>query len=141
MAAWCYVRRKAARWMVDRVTESAEATKLARKAVLLGGADEVALSMGGYALAFIAEEFEDAAAYMDRALAINRNFAHAWMFSSWLRVWRGEPDGAIDHAARAMRLSPLDPNTFAMNGALGYAHFLAGRFGKASLSAEKAIRD
>src|SRR5438045_8465609 len=63
------------------------------------------------------------------------------MLSSWLRVWRGEPDGAIDHAARAMRLSPLDPNTFAMNGALPYAHFLAGRFDKASSSAEKAIRD
>src|SRR5437763_4529398 len=78
---------------------------------------------------------------MDRALAINRNFAHAWMFSSWLRVWRGEPGVAIDHVARAMRLSPLDPNTFAMHGALAYAHFLAGRFDKASSSAERAIRD
>jgi hypothetical protein len=36
MAAWCYVRRKARGWMDDRVQGSAEAVRLARKAVLLG---------------------------------------------------------------------------------------------------------
>ena len=48
--------------MNERVNESEEATRLARKAVLLGKDDPVALCMGGYALAFIALEFDDAAA-------------------------------------------------------------------------------
>jgi hypothetical protein len=70
MAAWCYVPRKARGWMIERTRESAEATRLARKAVRLGGDDAVALGMGGYALAFVAHEFDDAAAFMDRALAV-----------------------------------------------------------------------
>ena len=141
MAAWCYVRRKARGWMNERVQESAEAMRLARKAVHLGGDDPVALCMGGYALAFVAHEFDDAAAFMDRGLAVNPNLAQAWMLSAWLRVWRGEPDLALDHVARAMRLSPLDPSMFGMHGAMAYAHFLAGRYDMASSCAEKAMRD
>jgi tetratricopeptide (TPR) repeat protein len=127
--------------MVEPVKESAEALRLARKAVLLGGDDAVALCMGGYAIAFIAQEFDDAAAYLDRGLAINPNLAQAWMFSSWLRVWRGEPDIALDHVAKAMRLSPLDPNTFGMDGAMAYAHFLAGRFEMAASCAQRSMRE
>jgi TolB-like protein len=48
MAAYCYVRRKALGWMSERVQESAEAVRMARKAVHLGGDDPVALYMGGY---------------------------------------------------------------------------------------------
>ena len=141
MAAWCYMQRKARGWMIEHVQESAEATRLARKAVHLGGDDPVALCMGGYALAFVAHEFDDAVAFMDRGLAVNPNLAQAWTLSAWLRVWRGEPDLALDHVARAMRLSPLDPSMYAMHGAMAYAHFLAGRYDMASSCAEKAMRD
>jgi len=141
MAAWCYMQRKARGWMIEHVQESAEATRLARKAVHLGGDDPVALCMGGYALAFVAHEFDDAAAFMDRGLAVNPNLAQAWTLSSWLRVWRGEPDLALDHVAHAMRLSPLDPSLYGMLGAAAYAHFLAGRYDMASSCAEKAMRD
>jgi tetratricopeptide (TPR) repeat protein len=141
MAAWCYMQRKARGWMIEHVQENAEATRLARKAVHLGGDDPVALCMGGYALAFIAHEFDDAAAFMDRGLAVNPNLAQAWTLSSWLRVWRGEPDLALDHVAHAMRLSPLDPSLYGMLGAAAYAHFLASRYDMASSCAEKAMRD
>lgn len=141
MAAWCYTQRKARGWMIERVQEGAEATRLARKAVHLGGDDPVALCMGGYALAFVAHEFEDAAAFMDRGLVVNPNLAQAWLLSAWLRVWRGEPDLALEHVAHAMRLSPLDPSMYAMQGAMAYAHFLASRYDLASSCAEKAMRD
>jgi TolB-like protein len=141
MAAWCYMQRKARGWMIEHVQEGAEATRLARKAVHLGGDDPVALCMGGYALAFVAHEFEDAAAFMDRGLVVNPNSAQAWMLSAWLRVWRGEPDLALEHVAHAMRLSPLDPSMYGMQGAMAYAHFLAGRYDVASSCAEKSMRD
>jgi len=141
MAAWCCVRRKALGWMNERVQESAEGVRMARQAVHLGGDDPVALCMGGYALAFVAHEFDDAAAFMDRGLAVNPNTAQAWTLSGWLRVWRGEPDLALEHLAHAMRLSPLDPNMFGMHGGMAYAHFLAGRYDVASSSAETAMRD
>ena len=34
-------------------------------------------------------------------------------------VWHGEPDGAIEHFARAMRLSPLDPEIYRMQAGTG----------------------
>jgi hypothetical protein len=40
-----------------------------------------------------------------------------------------------------MRLSPLDPSVFSLQGAMPYARFLAGRYDKASPCAEKATRD
>jgi TolB-like protein/tetratricopeptide (TPR) repeat protein len=141
MAAYCYVRRKARGWTIEHVRESAEATRLARKAVHLGADDPIALCTGGYALAFIAHEFDDAAAFMERGLAVNPNLARAWMFSAWLRVWRGEPDLALEHVAHAVRLSPLDPSMYGMQGAMAYAHFLASRYDEASSWAEKSMRD
>jgi TolB-like protein/tetratricopeptide (TPR) repeat protein len=141
MAAWCYVRRKALGWMSERIQESAEAVRMARKAVHLGGDDPIALCMGGYALAFVAHEFDDAAAFMDRGLTVNPNLARAWMLSAWLRIWRGEPDLALEHSAHAMRLSPLDPSMYGMHGAIAYAHFLASRYDMASSCAERSLRD
>jgi TolB-like protein len=141
LAAWCYVQRKARGWMIDNVQEGAEATRLARKATHLGADDPIALCMGGYALAFVAHEFDDAAAYMDRGLTVNPNYALAWLLSAWLRAWTGEPDLALEHVGRALRLSPLDPSLSGMHGAAAYAHFLAGRYDLASSWAEKAMRD
>jgi tetratricopeptide (TPR) repeat protein len=97
--------------------------------------------MGGYTLAFVAQEFDDAAAFMDRGLAVNPNVAQAWTLSAWLRVWRGEPGLALEHVANAIRMSPLDPGVTIMHGAEAYAHFLASRYDMASSSAEESMRD
>ena len=80
-------------------------------------------------------------AFIDRGLALNPNLARAWTLSGWLRVWRGEPDLALEHVAHAMRLSPLDPSKYGMHGAMAYAHFLASRYDMASSWAEKAMRE
>jgi tetratricopeptide (TPR) repeat protein len=141
MAAYCYVRRKARGWTTELVRESTEATRLAHKAVHLGGDDPMALCTGAYALAFVAHEFDDAAAFMDRGLALNPNLGRAWMFSAWLRVWRGEPDLTLEHVAHAVRLSPLDPSMYSMQGAMAYAHFLASRYDESLSWAEKSMRD
>ncbi|MBR0907550.1 winged helix-turn-helix domain-containing protein [Bradyrhizobium liaoningense] len=61
--------------------------------------------------------------------------------SRWLRVWRGEPDLALEHSAHAVRLSPLDPPLYYdAQGAMAYAHFLAGRYDAAVSCAESALR-
>jgi hypothetical protein len=39
-----------------------------------------------------------------------------------------------------MRLSPLDPLTFVMQGAIAFAHFVAGRYDDGSSWAERALR-
>jgi Flp pilus assembly protein TadD len=56
-----------------------------------------------------------------------------------LRFYRGEPETAIEHLARAMRLSPLDPTLYQMQVGTGFSHLFAGRFDNASSWAEKAF--
>jgi tetratricopeptide (TPR) repeat protein len=56
-------------------------------------------------------------------------------------VYRGEPEMAIEHQARAMRLSPLDPTLYHMRVGTAFAHMLAGRFDQASSWAERAFRE
>jgi hypothetical protein len=50
----------------------------------------------------------------------------------------GEPDLAIVHAAKAERLSPLDPSMYGIRAAAAYAHFLLHRYDVASSLAEQA---
>jgi tetratricopeptide (TPR) repeat protein len=140
MAAWCYVWRKLNGWMIDRVQETAEAARLAQRAVELGQDDAVALTRGGHTLGFILGDLDSAIALIDRALVLDPNLAAAWMFGGWMRAYRGEPDEAIERHARAMRPSPLDPSLFQMQAGTAFAHLLAGRYDDASLWAEKAFR-
>ena len=127
--------------MADRVQETAEGSRLARRAVELGKDDAVALARGGHALGFLAGEFDSGLVFVDRALLLNPNLATAWVLSGLLRNYRGETDVAIEHLARAMRLSPLDPTLYHMQTGTGFAHLLAGRFDDASSWAEKAYRE
>jgi tetratricopeptide (TPR) repeat protein len=139
MAAWCYFWRKANGWMTDRPGEITEGIRLARLAVELGRDDAVALTRGGHALAHLAGELDGGIALLDRAVLLNPNLAPAWFLGGFLRAFHGETEGAIEHFARAVRLSPLDPEMFRMQAGTALAHFFAGRFDTASSWAEKAI--
>jgi len=118
-----------------------EAVRLARRAGELGKDDAVALCWGGWALAYVIHDIDAASALVDRALALNPNLATAWCVSGWMKIYVGEPELAIDHAGRAMRLSPLDPNCYLMLSVRAFGHLLAGRFDQASVWAEKAISE
>jgi hypothetical protein len=128
-------------WMTDRVREIGEGSRLAWRAVELGKDDAVALARGGHALGFLVGDLNSGVAFVDRALLLNPNLAVACVLSGLLRFYRGETDVAIEHLARAMRLSPLDPTLYQMLDGTGFAHLLAGRFDEASSWAEKAFRE
>jgi adenylate cyclase len=51
----------------------------------------------------------------------------------------GKPDAAIEHFARAMRLSPLDPLIADVQAATAHAHFFAGRYEEAASWAAMAM--
>ncbi len=113
----------------------------ARRAVELDKDDAVALSCGGFALAYVAGELDPGIAFIDRALLLNPNLATAWIVSGWVRVWLGEPEVEIEHLARATRLSPLDPLTNRTRTTTAHAHFFAGRYDEASSRAAMALRE
>ena len=138
-AAWCYLWRKTCAWMTDSERETAEVARLARRAVELGKDDAVALCKAGHALAHVVGNYDGAIALIDRALALNPNLVVTWFSSSWVRVWSGEPEVAIDHMMRAMHLSPLDPLLWSMQTAVGFAHLFAGRYDEARSWAAKSL--
>jgi tetratricopeptide (TPR) repeat protein len=127
--------------MINGVAETAEAARLARRAAELGKNDAVALCFGGIALAYVVGDLVDGIAMIDRALVLNPNLAAAWNFSGWARAFFGEPELAIEHLTRAMRLSPLDPIMFNMHGGTAFAQFLAGHYEEAVVWAERALRE
>jgi len=114
---------------------------LARRAVELGKDDAVALARAGHAIAHLTGNLEAGIALLDRARMLNPNLAAAWFLGGFLRTWGGDSDGAIEHFAQAMRLSPLDPETYRMQAGTAAAHLFAGRFDEASSWAEKAYRN
>jgi Flp pilus assembly protein TadD len=67
--------------------------------------------------------------------------AWAWLSGSWVKVYLGEPEAAIERASRAMRLSPQDPQMFSMQTAIALAHFFAGRSNEALSWAQTAVRE
>jgi len=140
MAARCYLQRKGFGFARLSPVEVEEARQLARTASEIGRNDAVALGNAGFTLIVVAGELEDGAALIDRALAINRNLAWIWHFSAFAKAFLGEPEMALDHAERAMRLSPQDPQIFAMQVAAGFAHFVAGNLQQAYALAEDALR-
>jgi TolB-like protein len=141
MAAWCHLWRNANGWATDRAHDVAETRRLARRVAESGKDDAVSLAFGGLALAYVAGDLEDGAALIDRALVLNPNLMAAWYASGWVKSFLGETDIAIEHLAHAMRLSPLDPLMFLMQGVTALAHFVAGDYAQAAEWAAKAARE
>ncbi len=141
MAAWCHVWRKINGWMTDPAAEIAEGARLARRAVELGRDDPVALTRGGHALSHFARDLDAGIAFIDRSLVLDPNLSASWFLGAFLRLWRGEPDAAIERFSHAMRLSPLDSEIFRMQAGTAMAHLLAGRFDDAASWAAKAARE
>jgi adenylate cyclase len=140
-ATWCYIWRKQNGLTTEPDNERRETARLAREAVRLGKDDAFSLCWAGNSLAYVVGELKEGAALIDRALILNPNHARSWNLSGWVRVWLDQPEIAIGHFARAMRLSPLDPAFHAMETGTASAHLSAGRYDEASLWAEKALRD
>jgi adenylate cyclase len=140
LAAACYVMYASNGWSIDPERDRAETRRLAAEVMKGARADALTLTMTGFALAKVVDDLDAGIALIDRALALTPNLATALTHSGYVRVWLGEPDTAIDHLLRAMRLSPLDPLMFLMEAALAMAHFIAGRDDMAFSWAEKSAQ-
>ncbi|MGO8918399.1 MAG: tetratricopeptide repeat protein [Stellaceae bacterium] len=139
LAASCYVTRKTSGWTTDPVQDIAETAVVTARAAALSREDAVALAAIGFAVASVLGDLDAGAAMIDRALARPPTFAIGWAQSGYVRVWLGEPDVALDHLQRAIRLGPVG-SMFMIEGAAALAHFIAGRYDDASAWAEKALQ-
>jgi adenylate cyclase len=141
MASRAYVLRRGGGWLTDPKAEVVEAERLARLAAETGKDDAVALGTAAVALSFIVGDHDAGKALADRAVALNPNYAWGWLWCGWVRVWRGEPEAAIDCVARALRLSPTDPHSYSMYCVMAFAHLFSGHHTEAASWAEMAVRE
>jgi adenylate cyclase len=78
-------------------------------------------------------------ALADRALTFNPSYARGWYVSAILRVIAGEPDLAVEHIERSMRLSPRD-YLAVPTAIIGLVHFLGRRFEAAAQNLRLTLR-
>ena len=140
MAARCYLQRVGFGWAPAGEFEIAEVRRLARRAGALGRDNAVALADAGAPLIVVAGDLDDGADMIARALALNQNLASTWHFSAMAKAYLGEPELAVEHAERAMRLSPQDPQMFAIQTVGAWGYLFQGRYEDAWRWAEAAVR-
>jgi TolB-like protein/class 3 adenylate cyclase len=103
-AAYCCFRL-----LVDDRSEDREADRLkgidfARRALEVAGDDPTILAHAAQVLTYFAEDVGAMMALVDRALALNPNYARGWLISGNIRCWAGQPD--IASRSRAAPQSP-----------------------------------
>ncbi len=114
----------------DPPADRRKGTDFARRALEVAGDDPGILANSANALAYFGEDIGAMMALVDRALALNPNYARGWHVSGVLRLWAGEPDIAIEHTDAALRFSPRARigTSFLL---IGRAHFFSRRFDEA----------
>jgi len=114
----------------DPAADRRKGADFARRALEVAGDDPGVLANAALALAYFGEDIDAMMALVDRALALNPNYARGWSISGALRMWAGQPDIAIEHIGSALRLSPrarVGNSLFT----IGQAHFHSRRFDEA----------
>ena len=126
-------------WASDPAQASAEASRLAERAVMLDPGDARALTLAGHVRGFLARHPEEASALHQRAIALNPNLAIAWCFSGLSHLYLGQPEEALRRINQAIRLSPSDPHVFFFDMALIMPHLMSGDCAGAIEAGRRAV--
>jgi adenylate cyclase len=125
-------------WTDDREANRRTAMDLARRALRSAPDDPEVLAPSAFVLAWYGEDIDVAIGLIDRCLDLNPSFARGWYWSAVLRLFAGQPDLAIKHFERSMRLSPRD-RFGAPLGGIGIALFFDRRFDEALAKLRMAV--
>ena len=139
LAAWCYQQRHLMDWPGAHSDDRETARRMARVAITGGAEAPLALALGGAVHASLTRDHDFALAAVDRAMMINTNAAAVLGFDALTRCVCGSYDAAIEHAEKALQLSPLEPLAYHAAFALALACLLSDRTEEAVAHARKAI--
>jgi TolB-like protein/DNA-binding winged helix-turn-helix (wHTH) protein/Tfp pilus assembly protein PilF len=138
--AWWYVLCICEERSADPARDTALAEAAARRAIALDPTDSFVLAVAAHVQALLQRRPEAAADMFDASLQLNDSSAFAWGLSGVTQCYLGLPDEALGRLSRAWRLSPFDPLNFMLWSAAGLAEFLAGRYDRATVWLDKALR-
>jgi adenylate cyclase len=142
LAAVCAFHLHQNNWADSPDTARKQGLAYAHRAITAAGNDPFVLACAAAALGYFGEDIEAAIALMDRALASNPSFAYGWHRSGILRLIAGQPDTAIEHIERSLRLNPRDrvsagtPLT-----PIGTAYFFKREFNLAVANLQASIQE
>jgi adenylate cyclase len=129
-------------WIPSSGREVDEGMRMARQAIAVAGDDQWTLIYAGLGLANLNRDYDAALAAIDRAVALNPNFALALAFRALVLSYHHDrADEAVRSAERALSLTPLDPSMFSARMAMVFAHFAAGRYEAALPWSERVRRE
>ena len=139
-ASWCYRRQVQLKGMVLSEDERREALRLARESLRVDSTDPYVLWQAGMTIALVDNDIDGGLALVDRSLVANPNSNRAWLTSATVRCFSGEPEIAIEHAERAIQLSPLDTSMWVAFGVLATAHVQLGHYEEAAVWARRCMQ-
>ncbi len=139
-ASWCYRRKVQISGMELSDHDRNESIRLANAALKADSGDPYVMWQAALTTALLEHDFDAAVTLIDRSLSVNANANRAWLAGGMIRSMVGDPDAAIDHAERALRLSPLDISGWAAHGVLATAHLQEQRYEDAAAWAGKSVR-
>jgi TolB-like protein/class 3 adenylate cyclase/Tfp pilus assembly protein PilF len=112
----------------------------ARRALEVARDDPAILTNAAIVLASFGEDIDAMMALVDRALAINPNYARGWHISGTLRLYAGQLDTAIEHLQASLRLSPRAPIGASLL-ILGSAYLATRQFDEAARNLRLALEE
>lgn len=121
-AQWCTLAVGQA-WAEDTAAISERAAVMARRALAADPGNALALALAGHLHAYLLRDPAGALAHFEAALVACPNLARAWMYSAATLSYLGRGGEAVQHAERAMRLSPMDQWRFQFSCFRGLAHY------------------
>lgn len=138
LAAWCHGQLVLHNGTERPATERERALRLAECAGVLDGHDPLVLT-ARCAVHTMARQLDVADALLARVLALDPASAWAWERGGWLKTFAGEPESALRHFHRAIRLDPSSASNANRFVGLGSAHFDAGRYDHGALWMRRAL--
>jgi adenylate cyclase len=139
LAAWCRQQRHLMEWPAARDDDREAAKRLARVAISGGTDIPLALAVAAAVRAALTRDHDLALATVDRAAMLSPNGAAVLGFDALTRCLCGAYDKTIEHAEKALHLSPLEPLIYYATFALALACLFTGRNEEAVAHARKAI--
>lgn len=137
LLAWCHASSASYLWTDQPERE----LDLARAAIEGGGAisdDPTALTAAGATMSICGDQ-ERAAAFIEKALALDPNNAWAWARLGWLALFTDDPARATEHFRRGMTLSPRDPLAFNMRLGMAFSMAMQGALPQAIAIAHDVV--
>lgn len=127
-------------WSDDPQRDTRLASECAKRALDMDPGNSLALAINGFVHVNLLKKFDVAEDSYERALAANPSNAFAWLLKGTLHAFKSEGEQAIEHAERALSLSPLDSHRYLYDSLAATAAISAGGYQHALELAQRSLR-